>query len=109
MERDYGTDSSVLKVLEDGGRQRLDDIDLTFSNCVREQYGFKDDDFSSPYGETVHERSWQQGDWTVRIQARTQMHCDRQNFYINADLDGCLNGERSFCRSWTEKVPRNPI
>ncbi len=109
LERDLGTDEARLKVLEDGGKIRLDDIDLSFAKKVREEYGFIANDFESPYGETVHERSWHREGWEARIRARTRMHCDAQNFHINADLDAWLGSERIYCRSWQEKVPRHYV
>jgi len=109
LDRDLGTDRGRLKVLEDGGEIRMEDIDLTFSKAVREEYGFTGNDFESPYGETVHERSWWREGWKTSIRARTRMHCDSRNFHIDADLDAWLDGERVYCRSWHEKVPRHCV
>lgn len=109
LERDLGTDEVRLKVWEDGGELRLDDIDLTFGKSVSEEYGFTGNDFESPYGETVHERFWQREGWKARIRARTHMHCDSRNFHIDADLDAWHDGKRIYCRSWHEKVPRHYV
>ncbi|MFO8026735.1 MAG: hypothetical protein R6U56_03630, partial [Opitutales bacterium] len=109
LERDLGTDDDRLKVLEDGGETRLEDIDLNFSRLVREEYGFTGNDFESPYGETVHERSWYREGWKTDIRVRTRMHCDSRNFHIDADLDAWHDGERIYCRSWHEKVPRHYV
>ncbi|MFP4494109.1 MAG: CocE/NonD family hydrolase, partial [Puniceicoccaceae bacterium] len=92
VERDLGTDADRLKVRADGGECRLEDIDLTFSKSVREEYGFTGNDFESPYGETVHERSWHREGWKAGIRARTCMRCDESHFHIDADLDAWHNG-----------------
>ncbi len=109
VERDLGVDQVRMHVFADGGKHRLDECGLVFSRNAREEYGFQGDDFTSAYGETIHEREWEHDGWHVSIRGRTRMYCDEKYFYVEADLDAWEDGRRVFCRSWQEKVRRNLV
>lgn len=109
LERDLGTAHSMLEVLKDDGVIHIEDIDLTYSNFVRERYTYQRDSFDSVTGDTLRTRSWKRGRWEPSIRARTVMHCDAAYFYIFADLDAWIGDQRIFARSWDEQIPRNLV
>ncbi|MGF1450694.1 MAG: peptidase S15, partial [Opitutales bacterium] len=105
--RDLGSEASALEVLKDHGETLREDIDLAFSNRVKESYRFQGDDFLSARGETEIHREWSREGWHCEIKGRTRMTCDEAKFYIYAELDAFLNRERMFSKTWKESIPRN--
>ncbi|MFO7726010.1 MAG: CocE/NonD family hydrolase [Oceanipulchritudo sp.] len=109
LERDLGLNTEVMEALRDDGVRYLKGIDLSFTNWVREQYGFVNMDFKSAWGEVLSTRSWERGDWKPSFRTHTRMTCDEKFFYIEADLDAWSGKKRVFCKSWDEKIPRQHV
>ncbi|MGM0632648.1 MAG: CocE/NonD family hydrolase [Pseudomonadota bacterium] len=107
VHRDLAEDLSTLEVINDRGRLRIDEIGMETRHSSREWYTYRDDDFTSPRGETQTLRCFQRGDWSVRTQTRTILTCDRSDFFIRAELDAWEGEKRVFCRNWDLKIPRD--
>lgn len=105
--RDLARDESILHVIEDQGRHRLEEIDLEVERSHEEFYRFQGDDFTSVNGETIHRRALRREDWDVATETRTLMWCDAERFYIHATQDAYENGRRIHARTWEETVPRH--
>jgi len=106
---DLARDRSTLKVLQDEGVYRLDDIDLEIHARVTEEYSFRDDDFESVRGETHWDRSFRRGEWSVRTVTRTILTSSRTHFRIRADLDAYEGDSRVYSRSWDRSIPRDLV
>lgn len=109
IRQDLGRRWTELRVIDDRGAMRLDDIDLTTRARAVERYGAKPGDFSSPTGETEWVRTFERGDWRIETRTRTRLTSDRDNFYLTAELDAWENGARIRCLSWNETIPRDMI
>ena len=107
VHRDLAEDTSILEVIQNQGVYRIDEIDLVVSNCTRNWYTYRDDDFTSPKGETKTERNFRRGDWSVRTSTHTTMTADVENFYIWAELDAWEGEKRVFSRNWDLQIPRD--
>ena len=109
VSHDLAKNLSELVVVDDRGVFRLDDIDLTVRAHGRECYAAVTGDFNSVRGVTDWERSLQRGDWLIRTRTHTCLTSDRDNFYIDAELDAYDGNTRFDCRSWSETIPRDHL
>lgn len=107
VHRDLAEDLSTLEVINDRGRFRIDEIAMEIKHSSREWYTYRDDDFTSPRGETKTLRSFQRGSWSVRTQTRTILTSDKSHFFIWAELDAWEGEKRVFSRNWDLKIPRD--
>jgi hypothetical protein len=104
--RDLAEDISTLEVIHDEGTSRLDEIDLTVQRKTKEWYSFQGDDFDSVKGETYWLRSFERGDWHVKTVTRTLLRCDRNYFYLTAELDAYENERRIYSNNWHRQIKR---
>ncbi|MFW5973110.1 MAG: CocE/NonD family hydrolase, partial [Bacteroidota bacterium] len=107
--RDLADDLSTLEVVGDGGTVYFPDSDLTVERASRERYAFRGDDFNSVRGETCASRSFQRGDWSVRIETRTVLSSTAEAFSISAELDAYEGDVRVFSRNWQRDIPRRLV
>jgi len=107
--RDLSTYKSVLEVINDAGQYALDDIGTTVSQCAKEWYSNRGNDFQSLRGEVSWVHALMRDDWDVRTETRTVMTCDATHFHIHATLDAFEEGRRVFERSWIHAVPRRCV
>ena len=113
VHRNLATDTSVLEVVNDRGRYRLDDIDLVVQVSTVEKYSTTADDFTSPRAEVVCERSLQRQGWRIRTVTRTVLTSTPTGFRVHANIDAYERFEegerRVFCRDWDEYIPRDLV
>ncbi|WP_372987812.1 CocE/NonD family hydrolase [Marinobacter sp.] len=107
VHRDLAEDLSILEVIQDLGEFRIDEIDMTIADCTRNWYTYRDDDFTSPKGETKTERHFERGYWSVHTRTHTILTADTENFYVWAELDAWEGEKRIFSREWDLKIPRD--
>jgi hypothetical protein len=107
--RDLGRDEATLEVVKDEGALCLEDIDWTVSARAREWYSYQGDDFDSLRGETLWERSFQRGAWSVQTTTRTVLTSTADVFRIHAELDAFIRDERVFARNWDYEIPRDHV
>ncbi len=106
VHRDLAANRSVLEVIKDEGRYRLDDIDLEVEDRTWDWYTCTGDDVASVRGETRTLRTFSRGDWSARTATRMILTADRERFYIEAELDGWEGERRIFSRNFATDVPR---
>lgn len=107
--RDLASKSSELEVVDDRGAFRFDDIDLSVEAKAVERYCAVMGDFTSVKGITEWHRSLSRGDWKISTRTRTCLTSDKDNFYIDAELDAYEGDARFDCRSWRETIPRDHL
>ncbi|MCB2215786.1 CocE/NonD family hydrolase [Desulfofustis glycolicus] len=107
--RDLAADISKLEVISDSGCQRIDEIDLTISRKAREWYTYRKDDYDSLKGETLWERSFSRGDWSVRTVARTVLTSSRDHFFLRAELDAHEGEKRVFSENYDYTIKRELV
>ena len=88
---DVGTGETVLRHVEDEGRKRLDDIDLTMTKVSTETSIIRDGEPASARTEGVRIITAERGDWKVKTKTRLTMTCDTENFFITASLEAFEN------------------
>ena len=107
--RDLGKDEATLEVIKDEGALCLHDIEWTIHARAREWYSYQGDDFDSVRGETLWERCFQRGQWSVRTKARTVLTSTPDWFRVHAELDAFIQDERIFSRNWYYEIPRDHV
>ncbi|MBS0013356.1 MAG: CocE/NonD family hydrolase, partial [Desulfobacterales bacterium] len=107
--RDLGENLSTLEVIKDEGVFRFDAIDWTVGSKTMEWYRFQDDDFDSVRGETLWQRSFQRGSWSVKTVTRTVLTSSVSHFLLYAELDGFQGDQRVFSRNWQYEIPRDHV
>ncbi|WP_340105709.1 CocE/NonD family hydrolase [Rhodohalobacter sp. 8-1] len=107
VSRDLAENSSTLKVINDSGIRKIEEIDLEIERRSTEYYTSVANDHESPTGKVITNRSYKRGDWHVRTKTRTVLSCSKTHYHIRAELDAFENGHRFFSKNWDEKVPRD--
>ncbi len=98
-----------LRVVDDRGTMRLEDIDLTVSAKAVETYSAVVGDFTSATGVTVWDRTLSRADWRISTRTKTRLTSDAANFYVTAELDAYEADTRVWCQSWHEVIPRDNL
>jgi hypothetical protein len=107
--RDLARDESVLEVINDNGTVYFEDLDLEMQRKALEWYSTRSDDFNSVRGETLWERGFRRGDWSVKTITRTIMTSTPSHFILHAELDAFENHQRVFAENWDYEIPRDLV
>jgi len=91
------------------GVLRFDDIDTELSHSLRRELTIRDGDpLSAKYVLTQTYEIGRDG-WRIKIDSRTEMHSDRENFYLTGELSALENGSLVKTRKWDERYKRDLI
>ena len=107
--RDIASGRSALEVRKGRGRQYWREIDWERSSVGFERYAVDHDEILSASGEVKWSHWFARGDWSARIETRTHLTGDHDNFHLQVDVDAYHNDERIFCRSWNHKIRRDGV
>ena len=107
--RDLAADISRLEVISDAGCQYIKEIDLTMSRLAKEWYTYQGDDFDSVKGETLWEREFSRGSWSVRTVTRTVLTSSTSDFFLRAELDAYEGDKRVYSQNWDYKIQRDLV
>jgi hypothetical protein len=106
---DLAEDRHTLIVTNDNGHKYLADADLTHGDRTIETYTSISEDFESIAAETHSSRSLSREDWHTEVETRIFVSSDRENFFLDAELDAWEGPSRIFSRNWNRKVPRRLV
>lgn len=107
--RDLAADISRLEVINDSGCQHFKEIDLTTCRKAQEWYSHQGDDFTSVKGETLWEREFRRGKWSVRTVTRTVLTSSANDFFLQAELDAYEGDKRVYSQNWDYTIPRDMV
>ena len=107
--RDLAEDISKLEVVNDQGVKYIKDIDLALGRSAKEWYTYQGDDFNSVKGETLCERSFCRGEWSIRTVTRTVLTSTKRTFNLRAELDAYEGDKRIYSRNWDHVIPRDLV
>ncbi len=107
--RDLANDQSTLKVVNDEGVRRFDDIDLEVGARVEERYSHSYANHESLSGWCEWQRSFRRGNWSVHTITRTLLTASPTEFRIRATLDAWEGDTRVFAETWDEIIPRDLV
>ncbi|MFW6041679.1 MAG: peptidase S15, partial [Guyparkeria sp.] len=83
--------------------------DLEMQRKALEWYSYRGYDYLSPKGETLWERGYRRGDWSVRTVTRTKLTATRTHFVIHAELDAWEGDKRVYSDNWDVEIPRDLV
>ena len=112
IELDLTNEETVYTTFGDGGDfggaalARIEDIDLTVGYTVRKTFRINEYEPLTARAELEQKTIFQRADWRIRIECRTALSADRENFRVEAVLEAYEGGETIFRREWDEAIPR---
>jgi len=107
--RDLAADTSTLEVINDDGTVRFPDLDLDLQRRALEWYSYQGMDFCSARGETLWERGFRRGDWSVRTVTCTLLTSTPTHFQLHAQLDAFEGERRVYAETWNEDIARDLV
>jgi len=107
--RDLAADESTLEVIHDDGTVYFPALKLEMQRKALEWYSYRGADFTSARGETLWERSFRRGTWSVRTVTRTVLTSTPTHFCIHAQLDAFEGERRVFAKTWTQDIERDLV
>ncbi|MDT8854073.1 CocE/NonD family hydrolase [Paracoccaceae bacterium Fryx2] len=107
IEHDLLTGAMAL-VVEDQG-DVVENLDHGLVTCERmeERWSVHPDDPLSASGVCLWGQRLSRGDWSVRTEARAEMHATAESFHFVAELEAWEGGNLVFARTFEEQVPRD--
>lgn len=109
VQHNLATNESVLQVINDDMRFRLDHIDWEVCRKVTERYSYRNYRYDTVRGEVSASRHFRRGEWRTQTSTRTVLTSTRTHFRLSATLDAYEGDSRIFSKSWNEVVPRDLI
>ncbi|GAB2788984.1 CocE/NonD family hydrolase [Halomonas shantousis] len=94
-------------VCSDRGLVHMLDIDLGVRLSDQEIFRCQREDFASAVGIVHTQRELRHGDWNVRVDTRTKLTSNEEEFRVHLSLDAYEDDERVFSRNWHERIPRD--
>jgi hypothetical protein len=99
----------TVYVSEDYSKAYQPANDLTLGYRGDEWLTLDGDDPLSAVGETKWWVEFERPGWEVRTVTRTKLTCDRDNFYVEAEMTAHENGEQAFHKTWQRTIPRDHL
>jgi hypothetical protein len=107
VRHDVGRGVATLDIVQDSGRYRFDDIDLTVRTVATERYDIRPDDPLSARAEVAWTVRLERGAWQVETHTRTVLTGGPDAWRLGATLDAFEAGHRVFCETWDRAIPRD--
>ncbi|MDH3377501.1 MAG: CocE/NonD family hydrolase [Gammaproteobacteria bacterium] len=107
--QDAATGLTEVTIVDDFGRFKNDAHGLVTDEVARETHRIDPVDPLSCRSEIHWTEQLERGEWQVRIETRTTMWSDRENFYIQAELEAFEGDTKTFTRSWDRRLRRNLV
>ncbi len=107
VEKDWQSGVTRYSVFTDTGEDEMPEHGLCVRYVRDEQWSVKADDPLSAASEGVSTWWTSRGDWQVRIECSTSMHCDVEYFYTTASVKAWHGDELVNERHWKNKIERN--
>ncbi|HUS55119.1 MAG TPA: CocE/NonD family hydrolase [Thermohalobaculum sp.] len=109
VERDLATGVWTQRLVEDGGRYHIDDIDLDVADGMSCTYSICESDPLSADAVWSWHSARQRENWHVEIESTTRLRATATEFLVDTDVDAREDGKTVFSRSWRERIPRDGV
>ncbi|MFW5836614.1 MAG: peptidase S15, partial [Desulfovibrionaceae bacterium] len=109
VERDLASKGSMLKVVKDAGRVRLEDEGVEYWRRAEERYSVDGDEPASAAGEACSTWGLAWEGVSVETRSRLLLRGDEEAFEVQADLDAYEGNRRVFARSWSKRIRRRDV
>ncbi|WP_211212237.1 CocE/NonD family hydrolase [Kiloniella laminariae] len=106
IEHDCKSGRISVRTTEDFGHKTFPANALEVSSYVEESFTIHPNDPLSASAEATWIMTVGRKEWQTRTVGKTEMHTDRDNYFLNASLDAYEAGEKIFSKEWQEVIPR---
>jgi len=98
-----------FRIHRDDGRVRNDTTGTIIEFAKRHTCRIRDEDPLSAVSEVGVTIRLERDGWRSEVQARCLWRCTREAFLLDTDLDVFDRERRTFCRSWSNAIPRDLV
>jgi hypothetical protein len=109
VRHDVTTDEVTLDWVQDSGRHRYEDIDLTVHTVAADHYAIRPDDPLSARVEIAWTVRLARGDWLVETRTRTRLSATRDTFELVATLEALEGDTPVHAQRWERSIPRDLV
>ncbi|MEQ8344144.1 MAG: CocE/NonD family hydrolase [Sneathiellaceae bacterium] len=115
IERDLVTGDTVYTLLDeaaelgDGALMRIEAIGLDVGSSYLKRCRIADEDPTHAAAEIVQRTRLSRGDWHVRLETRTRLTADRDQFRFHAEQEAFEDGHSVSLRSWDIPIRRDGL
>ena len=95
--------------IEDSGRERMLRDGLEWETCGRDVYMILDGDPLSASISSAWTVAQGRGPWQIRVETRSTMTADRENFRVTNAVDAYEGATRVFAKVWDTSIPRDHV
>jgi hypothetical protein len=104
--KDMVAGKTNLNIIDDYGKRHIKRYDLITETYCKELYSIKENDPLSATAKTFWREYLERGDWIVCTETTTYMSCDKDFFYLTANLKAFESETIIFEKNWQEKIKR---
>jgi putative CocE/NonD family hydrolase len=109
VERDLASGQWTQRMLEDGGVNHIEAIDLDVGTGMSAEFHIRENDPLSAeavwhWSTTLHRQGWD-----IEIKTTTRLRASADEFLVDTDVDAREDGETVFARTWCKRIPRDGV
>ena len=109
VERDMRSNQTIVTILRDDGRIRLDDTDMELEHTGVEKFTICDDDPLSARAEFSWDIAMRRDNWQVSTHTMSTMTSSRSDFHVETHIQACEDDKEVFQRTWRRSLPRDLV
>jgi hypothetical protein len=109
VHHDAVTGAVTLDWIQDSGRHRYEDVDLTMHAVGAERFTIRPGDPLSARAEVAWTVRLGRGDWRVETRTRTVLTATRETFELEATLDAFEGDTPVHHQRWDRSIPRDLV
>jgi len=106
VDKDLQNGMTHYRVYDDSGETEHPETGLHTRHIRDECWSIKPNDPLSARATGSHTWLTSRENWQVKIECETTMHCDADNYYLNASVKAWLDGAVFNHRTWQSSIPR---
>ncbi|MEZ5837618.1 MAG: CocE/NonD family hydrolase [Geminicoccaceae bacterium] len=97
---------TTMEIFDDFGEDEDPTHGLIAGHIAREIYSIHPDDPTSASARMHWSQTLCREAWNVRTEAVCEMRCDRDKWYIEAEVEAFEDGQSLYAKSWRTSIPR---
>ena len=109
VHHDATTGEVTLDWVQDSGRHRYDDIDLTVHTLAADRFTIRPEDPLSARAEVAWTVRLARGSWRVETRTRTVLTATRDTFELVATLEALEGDTPVHAQRWERSIPRDLV
>jgi putative CocE/NonD family hydrolase len=109
VRHDVSSGEVTLDWVQDSGRYRFDDVDLTVHTMATDRYTIRPDDPLSARVEIAWTVRLARGDWRVETRTRTVLTATKGTFELDATLEAFEGDQSVHTERWERSIPRDLV